>query len=165
MNEKRLQKKINGYTLIELLIGLSVIGIIFSLGFVSFREFSRRQALNGAKKLLVGQLRVAQELALSGDKPSDPFCNAPNRLKGYNFRALTNLNYTIEASCTGGDVETKNVDLDGDITISEPSTNPILFKVLGQGTNIDTDDTTITLTQTVTGNTREIVITKSGEIR
>lgn len=165
MDEKRIKKNAKGYTLIELLIGLSIIGIIFSFGFVSFREFSRRQALNGAKKILIGQLRVAQELALSGEKPNDPFCNSPNSLKGYNFRAVSNINYTIEASCTGGDVETKNTLLDGDITISAPSTNPILFKVLGQGTNIDTDDTTITLTQTITGNTREIVITKSGEIQ
>ena len=55
-----------GYTLIELLVGISIIAIIFGVGFVSYREFSRRQSLTGVTKQLVGDLRLAQQLALTG---------------------------------------------------------------------------------------------------
>ena len=54
-----------GYTLIEILVGLTIIGIIFGVGFASFREFSRRQSLAGGVKTLVGDLRLAQEQAIS----------------------------------------------------------------------------------------------------
>lgn len=154
-----------GYTLIELLIGLSVIGLIFSFGFVSFREFSRRQSLTSAKRNLTGELRLAQELALSGEKPDNPFCTSPRILHGYRVRVVTNGNYVVEASCAGGNVQVKSIDLAPDIAISIPSTNPILFKVLGQGTNITTADTTITLTQIQSGATRDVVVDKSGKIQ
>ena len=155
----------NGYTLIELLIGLSVIGLIFSFGFVSFREFSRRQSLISAGRTLTGQLRLTQELALSGNKPDDPLCNSPKILHGYQIKIVTNSNYVIEASCGSGNVQVKNINLSVNISISTPTPNPILFKVLGQGTNIDAPDATITLTQVQSGATRDIVITKSGEIK
>jgi prepilin-type N-terminal cleavage/methylation domain-containing protein len=153
-----------GYTLIELLIGLSVIGLIFSFGFVSFREFSRRQSLISAGRTLTGQLRLTQELALSGNKPDDPLCNS-SILHGYQIKIVTNSNYVIEASCSSGNVQVKTIDLSVDISISTPTPNPILFKVLGQGTNIDAPDATITLTQIQTGATRDVVISKSGEIK
>ena len=43
-----------GYTLIEILVGLAIIGLLFSFGFVSFRDYSRRQTLAGAVKEVQG---------------------------------------------------------------------------------------------------------------
>lgn len=153
----------SGYTLIEILIGLTIVGLIFSYGFVNFREFSRRQALAGAARKLRGELRFAQELALSGKKPDDSGCNNPNALIGYNFK-VSSSTYAIEAVCSGGVVGVKSIDLSTGISASAPSTNPILFKVLGQGTNLSSD-ATITLTQNSTESTQDVFVSVQGEIK
>jgi Tfp pilus assembly protein FimT len=145
-------------------VALTIISLIFGIGYVSFRDFSRRQALAGVARTIAGDLRLAQEQALSGKKPSAIFCNDPNRLNGYNFRVSGAQGYVLEANCSGGNVETKSVSLPGDISISTPTPNPITFKILGQGTNVDTI-ATITLTQAGTANTRTITVSSGGEIK
>lgn len=156
----------HGYTLIEILVGITIIGLIFGFGFVSFREFSRRQALTGAAKGIVGDLRLAQGESVSGKKPDDIKCNGANLLNGYYFRVSSSSSYQIQVNCSGGDVDVKSVNLPGDISIATPSPNPVLFKALGQGTNIDQGLTaTLTLTQAGTGNQTTITISSAGEIK
>lgn len=160
--------KKNAFTLIEILVALTIIGLIFAFGYVSFRDFSRRQALQGAVRQVKGDLRLAQQAAVSGDKPSDPKCSSSNAFTGYNFDVTSSTSYAIEAVCagvTGGIVQTKNVDLtSSEITISS-SRNPVLFKALGQGTDIASGTiTAITLYQTSTGNSLTIVVNAGGEI-
>lgn len=118
----------------------------------------------GVARSVKGEIRLTQEQALSGRKPDDASCNSPNTLNGYNFRVVSANNYTIEASCTGGTVIMKSIDLPPDVNISTPSPNPILFKVLGQGTNISAK-VTLTLTQAETGNTQVITIGIGGEVK
>lgn len=149
------------YTLIEILVGITIIGLIFGFGYVSFREFSRRQALAGAVKEIKGDLRLTQALALSGSKPN----GCSEYLKGYNFRVVDASSYKIEASCGTTTYEDKTVNLSGNVSISTPTPNPILFKVLGQGTNISQGGTAVlTLTQSGTGTTATVIISDGGEI-
>lgn len=153
-----------GYTLLEILIGLTIIGLLFAVGYVNFRDFSRRQSLAGQARTIKGDLRLAQGQALAGNKPSDVFCNPPNRLNGYNFRVSSSSSYRIEANCTGGNVITKSVTLPADMSISTPSPNPVTFKILGQGTNLSAD-ATLTVTQTGTSFTNVVTVTSGGEIK
>jgi len=154
-----------GYTLIEILVGLTIVALIFAIGYVNFRDFSRRQALVGYARTIKGDLRVAQESALAGKKPADIFCDPPSVLNSYYFNVVSASNYQITASCSGGNVIVKDVTLPSDVAISI-STNPVLFKILGEGTNVPSaTPTTITLTQAGTGNTRVITITSGGEIK
>jgi prepilin-type N-terminal cleavage/methylation domain-containing protein len=166
-----------GYTLIEILVGLAIIGLLFSFGFVSFRDYSRRQALAGAVKEVQGDMRFAQEDALAGLKPDDVNCNnnpltpGGRYLNGYDFMVTSQTNpaeYEIRASCSGGSAAnpTKDVLLSSGITISVPSPNPILFKVLGQGTNIS-GGTTASITLSLTGltDTATVTIGSGGEIQ
>lgn len=155
----------SAYTFIEILVALTIVSLLFGIGYVSFRDFSRRQALNGTARSIVGDLRLAQEQAISGRKPSDLFCNPPNYLDGYNFRVVSAQNYVLEASCSGGNVQTKSVTIASDISLSVPSPNPILFKSVAQGTNISGASATVTLTQAGTANTRAITISAAGEIK
>jgi len=156
-----------GYTLIEILVGLTIIGLIFSFGFVSFREFSRRQALQGAGKTMIGDLRLAQQMANSGEKPDDIGCQSPNILNGYNFRVNSTSNYTVEAVCNGTTlVEIKSVDLPTDISTSTPSTNPVFFKVIGQGNNLTAGNPArFTLSQTGSTTTFSFTVSASGRIQ
>lgn len=158
----------SGYTLIEILVGLTIIGVLFSFGYVSFRDFSRREALSGTSKKVQGDLRLAQSMALAGQKPEAPDdipCTA-NRLEGYHFRVYATNEYKIEALCGASVVTVKDVVFSGDVLISSPSPNPIIFKVLGNGTNIVAGaETTLVLTQTGTNSTATITITAGGEIK
>lgn len=165
-----------GYTLIEILVTLTIVGLLFGFGYVNFRDYSRRQAVAGAAKEIQGDLRLAQEDALAGQIPSstdDPqsHCSGTNSLNGYDFRVLTQKasnEYEIRADCSGGDPlnPLEDVVLSTDITIAAPSINPILFKVLGQGTNIPSgQNATITLSQTGTSNATSISVSSGGEIQ
>jgi len=155
-----------GYTLVEILVALTVIGILFGAGFVGYRDFSRRQALAGAAKIIQGDMRKAQQNALSGIKPSDPKCNDPQTLIGYYFYVEpAGSGYNVQANCSGGQVQVGNdISLPEGITISVPTPNPILFQVLGLGTNIS-GSTTLTVTQALTGYSATITIGSGGDIK
>jgi len=158
--------KKGGYTLIEILVSLTIVGLIFGLGFVGYREFARRQDLLSSIRNLQGNLRFTQELALAGKKPAG--CSV---LDGYNFKIISNTSYEIRALCDIVPLAEKIVPLPTGITISNLSpdltpSNTILFKTLGAGMNMAVgSSTTITLTQTATGNTNSITVTAGGEIR
>ena len=159
--------KASGYTLIEILIALTIITMLFSLGFVGYRDFSRRQALQGAAKILQGSLRKAQQNAISGIKPAGIACDNPQTLNGYNFLVLTGgSEYQIQASCTGGTIITDDITLPGNLTISGlPSPNPILFKILGLGTNLTGGGTIVTIIQSPTNNSVSISVGSGGDIK
>src|SRR3990167_10524628 len=90
------------YTLIELLVGLTIVGLLFGFGFVSFRDFSRRQAIEGAAKKVQGDLRLAQSLALAGKKPNSTYCNDPNILDSYSLIIINSQEYDIEIVTSEG---------------------------------------------------------------
>lgn len=161
-------KTTSAYTLIEILVSLTIIAVLFTVGYINFRDYSRRQALANSGKILQGDLVLTQQQALSGQKPDDPNCNDPNILNGYFFNVVSNTEYQIYASCSGGAVLTlsKDVTLPGGITISTPTPNPILFKILGSGTNIVSGgNVAITLSQTSSTNTFTVTIGSGGEIQ
>jgi len=166
-NFKNTNTQINfGYTLIEVLIYLSIIGLLFSVGYASFRDFSRRQELSGAIKLIQGDLRLAQENASSGQKPES--CSNLTSLDGFEFIIASNTEYKIRANCIGllNAVEIKNVLLPSGIIMATSSINPLKFKVLGQGTNLGEGSTwVLTLTQTATGKVENVTVTSGGEIK
>jgi len=157
-----------GYTLIELLAGISIMGIVFGVGLVGYREFSRRQELDGALKKLRSAVQETQQLALNGEKPDNVFCNNPNRLIDYRITFNLPVSYTISANCTGGAVVTTMATLSesDDITLTRPSPNPIAFKILGAGTNIASGGTAvISLSQLSTGKNISLTIDYSGNIK
>lgn len=164
----KLLRNTSGYTLIEILVVISIMGILFGLGYANYRDYSRRQGLINTKELVLADLRLAQATALSGTVPSDFNCTGSNFLNGYDFRIRSSTRYEIRANCSGGYVSrvTKNVYLPSGTRFVNPypAPNPILFKVLGQGTNISAASTTITLTQTGVSNNATITIYKSGRI-
>jgi prepilin-type N-terminal cleavage/methylation domain-containing protein len=151
------------YTLIEVLIALTVIGILFGFGYVNYRDFSRRQALSGIVKQIQGDLRLAQQMALSGQKPTDLSCVT---LDGITFGITPPQTYSIRAQCDGAPGYIfKEIALPGGVTIAGGTTNPIIFKVLGQGTNLPSGGVTITLLQVGTSTPAYVYVTEGGEIK
>ncbi len=163
-----LKPKKSGFTLIEILVSMTIIGFLFSFGYASFRDFSRRQALAGVVKQVQGDLRLAQQKALSGEKPSGCTTLPVKTLNGYNFYRSAENVYIIQADCSGlaAAVPVKSVTLPSGIKISAPSPNPIKFKALGQGTNIVSGESaTITITQDAVSNSQDVIVTAGGEIK
>lgn len=158
-----------GYTLIEILVVLTIIGLLFSFGYVNFRDFSRRQTLAGLAKQIQGDLRLAQEMAIAGQKPEA--CGTKT-FDGIWFGVTTSAPYLyrVRAVC-GSDSSLfpiiKEFDFASDITPTPPtsSPNPLIFKVLGQGTNIGAGNWVLTLTQAGTLNTATVTVTPGGEIK
>jgi prepilin-type N-terminal cleavage/methylation domain-containing protein len=155
-----------GYTLIEILVVLTIIGILFSVGYANFRGFSQRQVVIDTAKEIQGDIRLTQQMALSGQLPDDLKCTTPNTLNGYNFNVLSTSEYQIQANCTGGIVISKDVNLPSGILLSTPSPNPVIFNILGNGTSITSgQNATIVITQTGTTNKSTITISSGGEIQ
>lgn len=151
-----------GFTLIEILVTLTIMGLLFGFGFAGFRDFSRRQAVASAGRMVIGDLRLAQQKSLSGEKPS----GCTGSLLRYDFnRVAGGLSYQIIAVCSGGN-NTVNINLPSGISISSFTPNPISFKILGRGTNVPVGtDAAISLTQTGTVNTMTITVNSGGEIK
>lgn len=161
--------KNKGYTLIELLVVITIGLIIFTIGFAGYREFSRRQDLSGVSKNLISDLRLIQQKALTGEKPTGVTCL---KLIGYTFTRTDSSTYTINASCDDSVTVTpvvihsrliKTVSLPTGITLTA-TTPTVLFKILGLGTDLSADNT-LTLTNTYSSNTVQIVIGKGGGIQ
>lgn len=158
-------KRYSGYTLIEILVSLTVIGLLFGFGFVSFRDFSRRQHLASVVRTLTGEIRLVQSKASVGEKPDDLKCQGTNTLSSYSFRIINSTSYQTEANCLGGNVVIKTGSLSDGISMTSTQ-NTISFKVLGQGTNVPQGtEAVITFTQVGTSNTATVRVTQGGEIK
>lgn len=144
------------FTLIEILVGMTIAGLLFGVGYASYREFARRQVLNTAFDRVKSGLSLAQQSALSGEKPGG--CA---RLIGYKVD-LSSSSFTVSANCTNSDYQVRQVSLPEGITFSGASS--ILYKVLAQGTDL-ASDANVVFTQTVTGKTINAVITTQGVLK
>lgn len=155
------RKSLKGYTLIEILVGLSIIAILFSVGYLNFRDFARRQAVVAASRALRSDIRLAQEQALAGQKPAG--CGT---LDAFQVNITSASTYEVDAVCGGSILVVKQVTAQSGITFTAPTPNPIRFKVLANGTNIASGGKAIIgLTQGITNNYRSVVIGYSGDIK
>jgi prepilin-type N-terminal cleavage/methylation domain-containing protein len=162
------QHTFKAYTLIEILIVLAVMGLLFSFGFVSFRDFSRRKIVSGTAEAVRGNLRMAQNNATSGTRPEGGGCDS-KVLENYSFRVYDPGAYRIEANCMGAvltNMTVRDVVLPAGIFISVPSPNPLEFKAMGWGNNIAAGSiSTITISQEGTTNAETITVSAGGEIQ
>ncbi len=129
-----------GFTLIELIIAVSIALLLAGFVLVNYNTYADTQKLKQAALTLKNNLRFAHSRATSGKKPA----NGCTELVG--FRAtFTGSSYSIQAVCTEG--------LAGDATVTvlpagvtfSPTPSNITFGVLTQGL-LGGDGITITLT-------------------
>lgn len=147
----------NGLTLIELLVTITIIGVLTGFGLASYNSFNKRQVVKGAALNFKNDLRQAQNKALAGEKDC-----LSGSLDGW-YVAFTANNYSFYGHCggTGGsNFNQTTVNLPDSVSFSPVPSSPILFKVLGQGVNAGQTICLVGFNQKY-----KISVTVSGEIQ
>lgn len=150
-----------GYSIIELLVVISIMIIIFTLGLANYKNFSQKQKLENIASQIKGDLRLAQEYASGARKTG--VCT---ELHGYTFSRNGSSRYEVRQNCdanacNAGDV-IKSITLPTGITLSNFSC--FRFNVLGRGTD-RSGDIVITVNLANSSYTKNVTITKYGEIK
>lgn len=162
-------KNSKGFTLIEILIVIVIMGMFLTIGVARYRDFARRQEVAIAKRDIIADMREAQKNSISGNKPQ----GCTGNLVGYAFEVTSSnpATYTITVLCTnlagGADLEfpVKEANLASTISITTPSTNPIIFRPFTLGTNIPSPNVeTIDISSAGAENIRQVSVRYSGEI-
>jgi prepilin-type N-terminal cleavage/methylation domain-containing protein len=126
------KKKRMGFTLVEIVVVISIMGLLLTTGLVYYQHFNRRQILNQAAKDLESNLRLAQGRALAGEKPEGWCSGEAETLVGYRLEFISEIDYQISAVCSNTDIMmTKIVQLPDNVV--GPSGAEVLFRVLAQG--------------------------------
>jgi len=164
------------YTLVEALLVVAILSLFVGVGFANFRDFSRRHKAEAFLRQLTADLRLAQELSLSGHKPDDPpgFCTADTSLEGREELAgiefsVTSTGYQFRAYCENTEVQPptpsysaaiKSVTVPSEITLTtNPSaTTALVFRSLARGT-----DLTGNITISICTDTQDLAVTISPE--
>jgi prepilin-type N-terminal cleavage/methylation domain-containing protein len=142
-----------GFTLIEMLVSITVMILLVGGGIASYITFNDRQTLATSGRKLETLLRAAQKKARVGDKPA-----ACNTLNSYEVAVAAQSNViTLSAICANGPHEPRTETLNPQITATQ--TRQIRFQVLHGGV---TNAGTISLTNGV--DTYEIAVSQGGEI-
>ncbi|MBI3396851.1 prepilin-type N-terminal cleavage/methylation domain-containing protein [Candidatus Woesebacteria bacterium] len=150
--------KLKGFTLIEILVVLGLVGLMTLIGTANLREYQRRQLVAAAVKQFSGDLSYARQLALTGKKPAG--CGV---LDGYDVKYVSSTAYSIMGLCDGN-VE-KSIGRDSNTlpnSATASSFGQIVFKELGHGTNLTSD---LTITIGGAGGNQTVLVTVSGTIR
>ena len=156
---KKIQKNSFAFTLIEMMVAVTVMGILTAVGVASYRQFNERQKVVTAGKEVITLLRNTQKKAKSGDRPIE--CDAPYRvLDGYKMRVtIATSQVDIIAMCRGLDVITDTVLLTNDAIFS--SGGEYIFKGLSGGVD---GAGVITVTDVNLVHSYEVEITNTGAI-
>lgn len=157
-------KKREGFTLIEILVVISIAGLLVTMGIASYMEFNRRQILDQASKTILNDLRYIQSRASVGDKGPTDTCSSP--LTGWYFEVVDSNHYELYGNC-GSDFSLKSTALPTNLSFVSPvAGTKILFKPLGLGVDLGVNPSmTITIQySTDTSKQKSIILTTSGTI-
>ncbi len=131
-----------GFSLIELLVVISIMGLLLIGGVIGYREYARRQETQNVKRQIITDLREAQSNASNGYKPS----GCAGTLLGYGFEVtspssiLPPGSYEVYAECETGPGTSARYNIIernyNSILVTRPATNPIIFEPLDLGTNL-----------------------------
>ncbi len=149
------QRSWGGFTLIELIIAMSIMGLLVGAGAVSYRDFNRRQLLRSAALNVKNTFRDIQSKAINGQKPVGVICTT---LLGYEV-SFTAQSVQWRAQCSNGFGPTESYILPSRITVVQQPP-PVVFQVLDRGIS---QVTTVALGGF--DKVYEMTITQTGEIQ
>jgi len=153
-----------GFTFIELLVSISIMVLMFTLGLGSYRDFVRRQQIDSVAREIKADLRLAQQEAIVGKKPDNPNCNSSG-LIGYRVKFAGGTGYTgyeVFAVCEDGEVSVKSKLFGADSDMDMSPFSEFTFNSLARGVS---STVSMELRQISTGEVINISINQNGEIK
>lgn len=162
-----------GFTLIEIVVVISIIGILSGIGFYSFVNYNHAQQLSLATQSLQTTLNLARSRAQSQVKPEDASC-MNNSLLGYKVKLSTapdncpitaNGCYWLVAVCGAEDVTVydKPTIFPQEFDNFESGKTEYFFQVLNKGVK-DIASTGESIKIKAYGKTNTICIYQTGRI-
>ncbi len=171
MAKVQVKSQKSGYTLVELLVVVSIMGILMTAGISSYRKFSQKQILATAVRELKSNLRLASTNASVGYKGErcpcglggDGACGTVDdpTISGWGATFAADQ-YSVYGKCTTGAAFASKVTKLPESVAINPLPPTILFKVLQQGTDRAGD---VVISLKGFGETPSVTVTTGGEIR
>ena len=151
---KKTTNRQTGFTLMEVIIVFALIGIVAAIGIPSFMSMLPGMRLNGAARMVMGDLMAARMNAVKQNNEFKVFFNspAPNQ---YQILDDDNNNGTAD---TGEAITAKNIQTEyNDVTLS--SNNDPIFSPRGTATNLPT------LTLQNSNGTKAVTVSIAGRVK
>jgi prepilin-type N-terminal cleavage/methylation domain-containing protein len=127
------QKKNAGFTLIELIVAVTIMALLSTFGIAGFVSYSRAQSLNTATQDFVTALQSAKAATASQVKPTT--CASTGVFQGYQIHITSSANsssYTVGPVCGGvydsASSRTTTLPTSGNVTFSNISDLTITFE-------------------------------------
>ncbi len=150
-----------GFTLVELIVVLSVAAVISLVGIAAFVSYNQTQSLNTAAADIANMFNLAKSRAASGVKPTS--CSSSQSLNGYQILInIANKTYELNAICPPVTVLILRNTLPNPIVFFSADPTTYLFPVLAGGL-IANGARTIVLTGF--GKTKSITVDSLGNVR
>jgi len=147
-----------GYSLVELLVVISILGVIGTVSIASFVKFNDRQVVEGAVADVSSFYNLARQRALSQIRPTQ--CLANQSLRGYQV-VLNTLSgsYQLNGLCGNSNYTISQKTLPTGVTFATTSPTSITFTVPA---GVPTGSGIVTINGY--GKTKTITINSSGII-
>lgn len=157
-----MKKRLAGFTLIELIVTLSVLTILTGLTSVNLLGFYAKNTLNTSIPILISDLKQQQLKAMVGDTDGDTSHSA----YGIYFQSDR---YTLFQGPSYSDIDTANFDivLNRDLQFSNiflPDSQIVFASGSGEVANYDQNFDYVTLKNTSTDETKTVRINQYGTI-
>ena len=151
--------KYAGYTLIELLITVTITTILITIGVTAYGRAAEIQAIKSDSEAILGLLTSAQKAATSGKADC---VNLYGQYLGETLATSSNSQtITITSTCKNGSGAVETYTLS---RFSAVASNSILFRPLNQG--IDTGaSSSLNLDFTINSDTYRFLVEQSGTIK
>ena len=122
-------RKSEGFTLIELIVVLSVAAVISVIGIAAFVSYNQTQSLNTTAADIANMFNLAKSRAASGVKPTS--CSSSQALNGYQILInIANRTYELNAICPPVTSLILRNTLPNPITFSSADPTTYFFPVL-----------------------------------
>jgi prepilin-type N-terminal cleavage/methylation domain-containing protein len=145
-----------GFTIIELIITLLIIGIFIVISLPAYNTFTAQQKLRNETRKLASIIDLAKKKSFSSDL-YNPNCTDFN---GYRV-SITANNYSLNFGCSGSFQTLQTYALANNISITQGTGN-LTFPALGLGISITIN--TITLKSTTINRCQSISISAIGTV-
>lgn len=127
----------NGYTLIELLIVITIIGLFSALSLAYYNNFNETKKLTKETQRFLSVLELAKKKASSGDAS---MCSSPNpgdtpAVAEYSVNVLSSSSYQLAPNCTTGLPNTITYDTDPSIIFPNASGSIAFYPLIANSSS------------------------------